>query len=300
MISLAKVRSMSSVFRPQWLRATAPSGENYQKVKQVLAAYELHTVCESADCPNVGECFESLTATFMILGDTCTRSCQFCAVKKGETSPPDKEEPERISLAVKELGLCYVVITSVTRDDLPDGGAESFAETVLSLKRNIPECKVEVLIPDFQGSWEALEKVIKAGPDVLNHNVETVERLYPLVRPLANYRRSLDVLETALRYDSSIITKSGIMLGLGETTDEVFQTLTDLLEAGCKFLTIGQYLRPSDRHLPVERYYSPEEFEYWSQTSKEIGFTQVVSGPLVRSSYHASVQYSHLEKSGSL
>ena len=295
---MKKVNPMSNIIRPKWLKAKAPGGENYKKVKQILDTYGLHTVCESADCPNVGECFEELTATFMILGDTCTRSCQFCAVKKGETSPPDKEEPERISRAVKELGLRYVVITSVTRDDLPDGGAECFEETILSLKKNIPGCKVEVLIPDFKGSLESLEQVIKAGPDVLNHNVETIERLYQRVRPQADYRRSLGVIETALRLSANMVTKSGIMLGLGENADEVSQTLVDLVNAGCQLLTIGQYLRPSDRHFPVERYYSPEEFAYWGSRAEETGFKKVESGPLVRSSYHASVQYNQSKMVG--
>lgn len=282
---------MSKIIRPQWIKAKAPGGENYRKVKQTLDTYGLHTVCESANCPNVGECFEELTATFMILGDTCTRSCQFCAVKKGEPSPPVAAEPESLAMAVKELGLRYVVITSVTRDDLPYGGAECFAETITCVKKYMPGCKVEVLIPDFKGSLEAIEKVVKAGPDVLNHNIETMERLYSRARPQADYRQSLGVIETALRLNPDITTKSGVMVGLGEIAEEMSQTMVDLVNAGCQLLTIGQYLSPSDRHLPVERYYSPEEFAYWGSRAEAIGFKKVESGPLVRSSYHASVQY---------
>jgi lipoic acid synthetase len=289
---------MAKIIRPQWIKAKAPGGENYRKVKQTLDTYGLHTVCESANCPNVGECFEELTATFMILGDTCTRSCQFCAVKKGEPSPPVAAEPESLAMAVKELGLRYVVITSVTRDDLPDGGAECFAETIICVKKYMPECKVEVLIPDFKGSLDAIEKVVKAGPDVLNHNIETIERLYSRARPQADYRQSLGVIETALRLNPDITTKSGVMVGLGETAEEMSKTMVDLVNAGCQFLTIGQYLSPSDRHLPVERYYSPEEFAYWGSRAEAIGFKKVESGPLVRSSYHASVQYNQANVPG--
>lgn len=289
---------MSKIIRPQWIKAKAPGGENYLKVKQTLDTYGLHTVCESAHCPNVGECFEELTATFMILGDTCTRSCQFCAVKKGEPSPPVAAEPESLAMAVKELGLRYVVITSVTRDDLPDGGAECFAKTIACVKKYMPECKVEVLIPDFKGSLEAIEKVVKAGPDVLNHNIETMERLYSRARPQADYRQSLGVIETALRLNPDITTKSGVMVGLGEIAEEMSQTMVDLVNAGCQLLTIGQYLSPSDRHLPVERYYSPEEFAYWGSRAEAIGFKKVESGPLVRSSYHASVQYNQANVPG--
>ncbi|MBT3366025.1 MAG: lipoyl synthase [Nitrospina sp.] len=288
---------MLNVHRPKWIKAVAPSGENYLKVKQVLETHGLHTVCESANCPNVGGCFDQLTATFLILGDTCTRSCRFCAVVKGFPGPLDKNEPTKVSLAVKELGLNYVAITSVTRDDLPDGGAEIFAETILSLKRTIPECRIEVLIPDFQGSHESLIKVIEAGPDVINHNMETIERLYAKVRPQADYRRSLEVIETVLRYDSNIVTKSGIMLGFGEAHHEILQTFTDLVNAGCKSLTIGQYLSPSHNHLPVKKYYSPQEYKYWHQVAEDTGFNAVESGPLVRSSYHAAVQYNNIRKS---
>ena len=279
---------------PKWIKTTAPCGENYRKVKKLLDTYGLHTVCESAECPNVGECFNSLTATFMILGDTCTRACRFCAVKKGHPLPLDEKEPENISQAVKEMGLRHAVITSVTRDDLPDGGAEVFAETVAALKKNIPLCKVEVLIPDFKGSKQALKKVINAGPDVINHNMETVARLYPQVRPQADYKRSLNVIEMVAGVKAEIITKSGIMLGLGETAEELKQTFSDLVNAGCKLLTIGQYLSPSTNHVPVQRYYTPAEFEYWRKIAEKIGLKKALSGPLVRSSYNASVQYDEL------
>jgi lipoic acid synthetase len=247
----------------------------------------LHTVCQEARCPNLGECFSQGTATFLILGDRCTRNCRFCAIGHGPSGPPDPEEPARVAEAVKAMGLQYVVITSVTRDDLPDGGAALFAETIRTVRKKRSEAKVEVLIPDFQGNVEALRTVVEARPDVLNHNVETVPRLYPSVRPGAVYERSIDLLSQVRVLDLSMPTKSGLMLGLGESADEVRETLQDLVDAGCRILTLGQYLQPSKEHLPVARFVPPEEFDAWKETALQMGFAEVASGPFVRSSYHA-------------
>jgi len=276
--------------RPEWLRARAPGGPNYHELKVLTNRLALHTVCESARCPNMGECWEQRTATFMILGDVCTRRCGFCAVPKGVPLPVDHEEPERVAAAVAELGLEYAVVTSVNRDDRPDGGAEIFARTIRAIRRAKPGCRVEVLVPDFQGSRQALEIVMEALPDVLNHNTETVPRLYRTVRPAANYENSLNLLATARKLDPAVATKSGMMLGLGEEPDEVLATMRDLVAHSCQILTLGQYLRPSLDHLPIARYVSPAEFAEFKSEGERMGFSHVESGPLVRSSYHARTQ----------
>ncbi|MEE9218798.1 MAG: lipoyl synthase [Acidobacteriota bacterium] len=271
--------------RPAWLRVRLPQGETYLRLRRLVRRERLHTVCESASCPNIGECWSRGTATFMLLGNTCTRSCGFCDVRTGRPSPPDPHEPERVARAVRSLGLRYAVITSVNRDELEDGGAGHWAETVRWVRRLNPECAVEVLIPDFQGAFEALDRVLDAAPDVLSHNVETVPRLYRRVRPQADYGQSLAVLAHAA--GRGFIAKSGLMLGLGERARELRTVLNDLHQHGCSVVTIGQYLRPSAAHLPVERYATPEEFESWRQEALELGLRHVESGPLVRSSYHA-------------
>ncbi|MBI4479531.1 MAG: lipoyl synthase [Acidobacteria bacterium] len=276
--------------RPEWLRARAPGGPNYHELKILTNRLALHTVCESALCPNMGECWEQRTATFMILGDVCTRRCGFCAVPKGVPLPVDYDEPERVAAAVAELNLEYAVVTSVNRDDRADGGAEIFAQTIRAIRRAQPGCRVEVLIPDFQGSRQALEIVMAARPDVLDHNIETVPRLYRTVRPAANYQQSLDLLATARQLDSTIATKSGMMLGLGEEMEEVLAAMRDLVEHSCQILTLGQYLRPSLDHLPIARYVSPAEFTELKSVGERMGFLHVESGPLVRSSYHARTQ----------
>ena len=255
----------------------------------------LHTVCQEAKCPNMWECFSQETATFLIMGPRCTRDCRFCAVEHGPLGPPDPEEPVRVAEAAQNMGLRYVVVTSVTRDDLPDGGAHFFAETIDEIRKRQPDALVEVLIPDFQGDQAALRTVLDARPDVLNHNLETVPRLYPLVRPQANYRRSLECLRGAAQYDPAIPIKSGLMLGLGESTEEVEKTLRDLVEVGCSMLTLGQYLQPSREHLPVRQFIHPERFDIWRDTALGMGFSQVASGPFVRSSYHAHEHYKALD-----
>ncbi|MEN3203486.1 MAG: lipoyl synthase [Atribacterota bacterium] len=272
---------------PPWIKRRFPPQEEWERVQKLLRTLTLHTVCESARCPNLGECFRRGTATFLILGNTCTRSCRFCAVGKGMPLPPDPGEPERVAEAAKRLHLRHVVVTSVTRDDLPDGGAEHFAATISAIRKALPQATVEVLIPDFQGSEKALETVLAAYPDVLNHNVETVPRLYPLVRPQADYARSLWLLEKAKEKAPGILTKSGLMVGLGETKAEVEEVLRDLRKAKCDIVTIGQYLRPSVHHLPVASYILPEEFEYYREYALRLGFSGVASGPFVRSSYRA-------------
>lgn len=274
--------------RPDWLRAPAPVGENYRDVKSLVARLGLHTVCESAACPNLGECWNHRTATFMILGNVCTRRCGFCAVGKGAPLPVDDGEPERVAEAAALLGLRHAVVTSVNRDDRKDGGAELFARTIRAIRARLPECRVEVLIPDFQGSHEALEIVLGAAPNVLNHNTETVPRLYRQVRLGARYERSLDLLAYSGRARPDIPTKSGLMAGLGETPDEILEVMRDLRAHGVGILTLGQYLRPSPKHLPVVRYVPPEEFAAWKQAGLAMGFRHVESGPLVRSSYHAA------------
>ena len=273
--------------RPEWLRAPAPAGGNYRELKALVERMRLHTVCESAACPNVGECWNRRTATFMILGNVCTRRCAFCAVQKGPPLPVDYDEPRRVADAVATLGLRYAVITSVNRDDRKDGGAELFALTIQAIRQAVPGCKVEVLIPDFQGSHQALAAVMEAAPDVLNHNIETVPRLYRQVRLGARYERSLDILAHAKKMAPPTPAKSGLMLGLGETAEEVVQVMRDLRDRHVDILTVGQYLRPSPRHLPVARFAPPEEFALYRRLGYELGFSHVESGPLVRSSYHA-------------
>ena len=276
--------------KPAWLKVRAAGGPNYLRLKGRLREWNLHTVCEEAHCPNIGECWEEATATFMILGDVCTRNCGYCAVTHGKPVWEDREEPERIGRAVGDLGLEYVVITSVNRDDLADGGAAHWAATVRSVRRHAPRCRVEVLIPDFQGSVASLEVVIAAGPDILNHNTETVPRLYKIARHGGRYQRTLALFRHARVVAQSLPTKSGIILGLGETRDELVATMRDLREVDVALLTLGQYLRPSARHLPVEKYYHPDEFAELAATGRALGFSHVESGPLVRSSYHAKRQ----------
>jgi lipoyl synthase len=275
---------------PAWLKVRAPGGEGYLRVKGLLRRAGLHTVCEEAACPNIGECFEAGTATFLILGDVCTRACRFCAITSGCPEAVDPQEPLRVAETVALLGLRHAVVTSVTRDDLADGGAGIFAATVREIHRLSPSTAVEVLIPDLRGDWQALAAITEAGPDILNHNVETVPRLYRSVRPQAVYARSLDLLRQAKSFRPGMLTKSGIMLGLGEEPAEIRKAMSDLRGAGCDILTLGQYLRPSPRHLPVARFYPPEEFALLAEEGRALGFRHVESGPLVRSSYRAAQQ----------
>jgi lipoyl synthase len=280
--------------RPRWLKVRAPGGDNFHELKKIMRGLELHTVCESARCPNIGECWSHRTATFMILGNLCTRRCGFCAVPKGRPITVDWDEPERVSRAAEAMGLKYVVVTSVDRDDLKDGGATLFALTILALRERVPGVKVEVLIPDFRGSDEALEIVLRAQPDVLNHNTETVPRLYGVARRGSRYERSLGLLRRSREIAPSVPTKSGLMVGLGETFDEVCAVLGDLSAAGIDIVTIGQYLRPSGDELPVARYYTPEEFVALKREGLRRGIRHVEAGPLVRSSYHAHEQTASL------
>ena len=273
--------------KPDWLRRRLPTGPEFEKVRGMLQKDRLHTVCQEAKCPNIWECYSHRTATFLILGSRCTRSCQFCSVKTGPLTPPDPDEPERVAEVARQMGLKYVVVTSVTRDDVADGGAAIFARTIRQIRRKVADACVEVLIPDFQGNTDALQMVLDARPDILNHNIETVPRLYELVRPQADYQRSLNLLGQVYRYDSCIPTKSGLMLGFGETPAEIKQTLADLVKENCRILTLGQYLQPSKKHLAVKRYIPPEEFDEWRKTALAMGFKEVASGPFVRSSYHA-------------
>lgn len=273
--------------RPAWLRAPAPVGEDYTNLKKLVQTLKLHTVCESAACPNIGDCWNRRTATFMILGNVCTRRCGFCAVQKGGPLPIDYDEPRRVAEAVATLGLKFAVITSVNRDDRKDGGAELFAMTIRAIRDRLPGCGVEVLTPDFQGSHAAMDIVLEARPDILNHNTETVPRLYRQVRLGARYERSLDILAHVKRSQPGIPTKSGLMLGLGETIDEVLQVMRDLRASDVDILTLGQYLRPSMKHLPIMRYIAPEEFADLKRAGYEMGFRHVESAALVRSSYHA-------------
>lgn len=274
--------------KPEWLKIRIRGNRNKEQVKDILGKLSLHTVCKEANCPNLMECFCSKTATFMILGRTCTRNCTFCNVTKGITEHVDAEEPAHVARAVKELGLKHAVVTSVTRDDLIDGGAGHFAEVVREINEINPGVTVEVLIPDFQGDKEALRMVLEAKPDILNHNIETVERLYPEVRPMASYSRSLMLLKAAKDMDGSILTKSGIMVGLGEKKEEVLQVFEDLRKSGCDLLTIGQYLAPSQSHHPVVEYIHPDLFEEYKKAALKMGFEHVVSSPFARSSYHAA------------
>lgn len=272
--------------RPEWLKARIPGGENYSRLHGIMRSHALHTVCEEARCPNMGECWNAGTATFMILGDICTRSCGFCAVKTGRPLPGlDWDEPRRVAEAVELMHVRHAVITSVNRDERKDGGAPIFAETIREIRRRVPGCRVEVLIPDFKGSEEALDIVLEARPDILNHNLETVPRLYKTVRPQANYRQSLEVLERAKR--KGFVTKTGMMLGIGERTEEVVESLDDIRSVNCDILTLGQYLQPTKDHLPIDRYVHPDEFKKLKEIGLRLGFKHVESGPLVRSSYHA-------------
>jgi len=273
--------------KPPWLKRRIPAGAEHERVRNLVERSRLHTVCQEARCPNIWECFSSQTATFLILGSVCTRNCGFCAITAGTPAPLDPSEPENVAEAASKMKLKYVVITSVTRDDLPDGGSGVFVDTIKAVRAKIPEVFIEVLIPDFQRNSDALNKVVDAFPDVLNHNLETVPRLYNTVRPRAVYDRSLELLNRAKKREPSLQTKSGLMLGLGERDEEVKQTLKDLLEVGCRMLTLGQYLKPTKKHLPVKRFIPPEKFDEWKKTALKMGFRQVASGPFVRSSYHA-------------
>jgi len=281
----------SSHPRPEWLRVKFFNGPNYQDLKRIMRTLGLNTVRESARCPNMGECWEHRTATFMILGNICTRACGFCAVPSGKpVGPPDEQEPERVAEAVERMGLRYAVVTSVNRDDQPDGGAGIFARTISEIRGRVPSCKIEVLIPDFRGDWNALETVIAARPDVLNHNTETVPRLYHEVRKGAVYTRSLELLHRAKSLAPEMPTKTGLMLGLGEEREEVLAAMQDLAAQGTDILTLGQYLQPTREHLPIVRYVHPDEFAEYKKLGEQMGFAHVESGPLVRSSYHAFEQ----------
>jgi lipoic acid synthetase len=276
--------------KPEWLKVRAPGGPNYLRLKRLMRSESLHTVCEEAHCPNIGECWEDATATFMILGDVCTRNCGYCAVTHGRPTWEDREEPERVGRATATLALEHVVVTSVNRDDLADGGAAHFAATIRAVRRHAPGCRVEVLIPDFQGSEMALHTVLDAGPDILNHNTETVPRLYKVARHGGRYERTLELFRRARAADAALLTKSGVIVGLGETRDELVETMGDLRAVDVRVLTLGQYLRPSVTHLPVARYYHPDEFMDLAEIGRALGFAHVESGPLVRSSYHAKRQ----------
>jgi lipoic acid synthetase len=278
--------------RPDWLKVRFPQGRDYNELKGLMRSLNLHTICEEALCPNIGECWTNRTATFLILGDVCTRNCGFCAVTTGRPNGLDREEPERLARAVQQIGLRHIVITSVTRDDLADGGADIYAETIQRLRAYSPSCTVEVLIPDFQGNWDALRIVMAANPDILNHNLETVPRLYRRVRPKAIYSQSLELLRRARQHAPTALTKSGLMVGLGETRAELSQAFRDLRASDVDILTIGQYLRPTPAHLPIERYVPPAEFADYKREALALGYRHVESGPLVRSSYHAHEQVS--------
>ncbi len=272
---------------PDWLKVKIPSGKKYVEMKQLLRKSHLHTICEEAKCPNLAECFGCGTSVFLILGDVCSRDCRYCNVAHGSPKQLNPDEPVLVAKSVVELGLKYAVVTSVTRDDLEDGGATVFAQTVRQIRKASPKCGVEVLIPDFLGSSDALKTVVDAHPDVINHNIEVVERLFESIRPQGNYQLSLEVLKKCKQLDPSIHSKSGLMVGLGESWDEVVQTLKDLRCVGVEFVTIGQYLQPSKDHVAISRYYTPKEFEHLKTIAYDLGFVHVESGPLVRSSYHA-------------
>ena len=272
---------------PDWIKVKSPGSLNYIRLKRILKEKQLHTVCEEARCPNIGECWNHKTATFLILGDTCTRGCRFCAIEKGKPLVLDPEEPRNVALVVKDLGLNHIVVTSVNRDDLADGGANHFAQTVFWIRRLNPGTRVEVLIPDFKGDMKALDTVVQSGIHILNHNVETVPRLYGKVRPGHTYECSLNILKAAKQLRGDILTKTGLMLGVGETREEVLETLCDLRANNVDIVTLGQYLQPSLRQLKVERYLTPEEFQKFQAEGEKLGFRHVESGPLVRSSYHA-------------
>lgn len=276
---------------PSWLKVRMPGGPNYLELRELLRGSQLHTVCEEARCPNIGDCWERRTATFMILGDVCTRACAYCAVTTGVPTGLDLREPIRLAETVLRMGLKYAVITSVNRDDLPDGGAFIFSQCVRQIRKRLPDCKVEVLIPDFCGDFKALATVMDSSPDTLNHNIETVRRLFHRVRPKGDYDQSLELISRAKSLDMKAVTKSGMMVGLGETWKEILETMHDLRSVGCDLLTIGQYLRPSEKHISLDRWYTPEEFRELRQEAEAIGFRHVASGPLVRSSYHADEQH---------
>jgi lipoic acid synthetase len=283
--------------KPEWLKVRAPGSASYLRLKGIMRELNLHTVCEEAQCPNIGECWHHGTATFMILGDMCTRACSYCAVSHGKPAEIDRAEPARVANAIQQLDLNYVVITSVDRDDVADGGASIFAETIRETRARLPGCRIEVLIPDFQGSKQALHAVLDARPDILNHNTETVPRLYRMARSGGRYSRTLELLERSKLYAPSIPTKTGIMVGLGEDHDELVETFKDLRRVGCEVLTVGQYLRPTASHAPMVRYYHPDEFRDLKQIALDLGFVHVESGPLVRSSYHAHETADAYEKS---
>lgn len=276
---------------PEWLKVKAPGSAGYLELRQLVRSEGLNTVCEEAHCPNIGECWDRGTATFMVLGDICTRACSYCAVNTGLPTTLDLQEPVRLAETVERLGLRYAVITSVDRDDLPDGGAFIFAQCIRQIRKRLPSCKVEVLIPDFQGDVDALAKVMEAKPDTLNHNIETARRVFGRVRPKGDYDMSLELLENAKRLDGDAVTKSGMMVGLGESWDEILETMRDLRSVDCDLLTIGQYLRPSGKHAPLARWYTPGEFDELRREGEALGFRHVASGPLVRSSYHADEQH---------
>lgn len=278
--------------KPAWLRRRLTAGKDYEKVRALIQNCNLHTVCQEAQCPNMWECFSRSTATFLILGDRCTRNCGFCAVSQGPEGLPDPLEPQHVATAVQELKLSYVVITSVTRDDLPDGGAAHFAHTIQAIRKQCPQVGIEVLVPDFQGNQNAWQTILDAHPQVLNHNLETVKRLYPMVRPQADYQQSLDLIRYGADSGTGVATKSGLMLGLGEKRPEIITAFKDLRQAGCQILTLGQYLQPTRKHLFVDRYVPPAEFEELKETALEMGFTDVAAEPFVRSSYKAKELYS--------
>lgn len=272
---------------PDWLKVKIGGGETYGKMKSLMRNSNLHTICEEAKCPNIAECFGNGTAVFLILGNTCTRNCKYCNVKHGEPLPLNPEEPKDVAKSVKKLGLKYVVITSVTRDDLDDGGAEVFYDTVLEIKKFNKDCKIEVLIPDFRGSNESLKKVIDSNPNLINHNIEVVKDLFPTIRPEGNYETSIEVLKNIKKINNKLKTKSGFMIGIGENKGQIIETMKDLRNVNVNFLTIGQYLQPTKRHAEIKKYYTPEEFNDLRRTALDLGFKHVESGPLVRSSYHA-------------
>jgi lipoyl synthase len=277
---------MSHQRKPDWLKVKIPASAEFYRVRDILKKHGLNTVCKEALCPNMAECFQAQTATFMILGETCTRNCLYCNVRHGNPGSVDSDEPQRVAKAARELGLKYIVVTSVTRDDLPDGGADIFSETIAALRREIPGCRIEVLIPDFRGNVQALQKVIDAAPDVINHNIEVVERLYRTIRPEGSFDISLELINSIQA--SGIITKSGFMVGFGESWQDIVDLLEKLSVAGCEIITIGQYQQPTSNHWPVEKYYSPSEFRQLKETALSMGFCKIESGPLVRSSYRAA------------
>ena len=276
---------------PPWIKAKMPGGPKYMELKELMRKKNLHTVCEEAHCPNIGECWERGTATFMILGEICTRACRYCAVTTGKPNELDTFEPIRVAESVKSMNLSYCVITAVNRDDLSDGGASIFADCIKRIRETSPHCKVEVLIPDLQGNWDALKLILDQKPDVLNHNIESTREIFPLVRAKGDYDLSLELLAKSKAIDPSIVTKSGIIVGMGENTKQLKSTMQDLREVDCDLLTIGQYLRPSQKHLKTVKYYKPDEFEDLKQVGLNLGFKHVASGPLVRSSYHADEQH---------